>query len=63
MHSIFAPQQGRLTLDWMKQNLRNVRANKTHTQVRNTSDGTWKAGWLFIGSLPLAQVGEEHVGP
>lgn len=63
MHSIFALEQGLLNLDWMRQTLGNVPANQTHTQVRNNSDGTWKAGWLFIGSLTLALVREEEVRP
>lgn len=44
MYSIFAPEQGLLNLDWLRQNLGIVPADKRHTQGRNNSDGTWKAG-------------------
>lgn len=63
MHRDFAPQQGLLNLDWMKQNLGNVPAYKRHTQGRNNSNKIWKAGQLFIGRLPLSLAGEEGVRP
>lgn len=54
MHSNFAPQQGLLNLDWMKQNLGNVPTDKRYTQGRNNSNGVWKTVQLFIGRLPLS---------